>query len=227
MSRALLAQMAELQSKAAQQEPCKSSSKTLALPPSRVSQSFGDDLESLFYVFAYVCIKYAGPNGKEHQESVPDSLPDSWSNLDLDVCKLRKVYFFTVSTEEARLEKQFHPYFAKLIPLAKEWRAILRDNMETRVTFDSVIGLLQHHLATLQDDEERSSTNKDLREAAKELTHRMNKRVAEAGWSIAVSSPKLAKRKKHEAGVSRSDSDTSVTHVTVESEGSDKIYDVD
>lgn len=227
MSRALLAQMAELQSKAAQQEPRKSSSKTLALPPSRVSQSFGDDLESLFYVFAYVCIKYAGPNGKECQESVPDSLPDSWSNLDLDVCKLRKVYFFAVSTEEARLEKQFHPYFAKLIPLAKEWRAILRDNMETRVTFDSVIGLLQRHLATLQDDEERSSTNKDLREAAKELTRHMNKRAAEAGWSIAVSSPKLAKRKKHEAGVSGSDSDTSVTHATVESEGSDKIYDVD
>ncbi|KAG1849012.1 hypothetical protein F4604DRAFT_1935094 [Suillus subluteus] len=227
MSHMLLAQMAKLQSKAAQQEPHKSSSKTLVLPPFRVSQSFGDDLESLFYVFAYVCIKYGGPNGRECQESVPDSLLDSWLNLDLDVCKLRKVYFFTVSMEEACLEKQFHPCFAKLIPLVKEWRAILRDNMEAQVIFDSVIGLLEHHLATLQDDEERSSTNKDLREAAKELTRCMNKRTAEVGWSIAVSSPKLAKRKKHEAGVSGSDSDTLVTHATMESEGSDKIYDVD
>ncbi|KAG2747818.1 hypothetical protein P692DRAFT_20875149 [Suillus brevipes Sb2] len=131
MSHPLLAQMAELQSKAAQQEPRKSSSKTLALPPSHVSQSFGDDLESLFYVFAYVCIKYSGPNGRKHQESVPDSLLDSWLNLNLDTCKLRKVYFFAVSMEEAHLERQFHPYFTKLIPLAKEWRAILRDNMET------------------------------------------------------------------------------------------------
>ncbi|KAG0692147.1 hypothetical protein DFH29DRAFT_882976 [Suillus ampliporus] len=121
MSRALLAQMAELQTKVTQQEACKSSSKNLALPPSRVSQSFADDLESLFYVFTYVCIKYSGPNDEERQEPVPDSLPDSWSTLDLEVCKLRKVYFFAVSLEEARLEKQFHPYFEKLVPLAKEW----------------------------------------------------------------------------------------------------------
>ncbi|KAG1767587.1 hypothetical protein EV702DRAFT_1203622 [Suillus placidus] len=219
ISCALLAQMAELQTKARQQEAHKSSSKTLALPPSRISQSFGDDLESLFYVFAYVCIKYSGPNGREHQESVPDSLLDSWLTLDLDVCKLRKVYFFAVSTEEARLEKQFHPYFAKLDPLVKEWRVILRDNMETQVTFDNVIGLLEHHLATLQDDEEHSSTNKNLRKSAEELTHHMTKQAAEAGWSTSISSPKLAKWKK-EAGVSGSDSDTSVTHVTVESEGS-------
>jgi hypothetical protein len=219
--------MAELQSKAAQQKLHKSSSKTLALPPSHVSQSFGDDLESLFYVFAYVCIKYSGPNGRKHQESVPDSLLDSWLNLNLDTCKLRKVYFFAVSMEEAHLERQFHPYFTKLIPLAKEWRAILRDNMETWVTFDGVIELLEHHLATLQDDEERSTTTKDLKKAAEELTHCINKCTAEAGWSIAVSSPKLAKQKKHEAGVSGSDSDTLVTHVTVESEGSDNIYDFD
>ncbi|KAG0692376.1 hypothetical protein DFH29DRAFT_882564 [Suillus ampliporus] len=79
----LLAQMAELQTKVTQQEACKSSSKTLALPPSHVSQSFVDDLESLFYVFTYVCIQYSSPNSEERLEPVPDSLPDSWSTLDL------------------------------------------------------------------------------------------------------------------------------------------------
>ncbi|KAG1895809.1 kinase-like domain-containing protein [Suillus fuscotomentosus] len=120
MSRALLAQMAELQGKATLQEAQKSSSKTLALPPSRVSQSFGDDLKSLFYVFTYICIKYSGPNGKECKESIHNSLLDSWSTLNLDDCKLRKVYFFAVSSEEACLERQIHPYFAKLIPLVKD-----------------------------------------------------------------------------------------------------------
>jgi hypothetical protein len=38
-------------------------------------------IKSIFYVFAYICIKYSGPNSKEHQESIPDPLPDSWSNL--------------------------------------------------------------------------------------------------------------------------------------------------
>ncbi|KAG2134507.1 hypothetical protein DEU56DRAFT_913695 [Suillus clintonianus] len=230
MSRALLAQMAELQAKAAQQEARKSSSKTLALPPSRVTQSFADDLESLFYVFVYVCIKYSGPNDQERQEPVPDSLPDSWSSLDLDVCKLRKVFFFAVSTEEARLEKQFHPYFEKLIPLAKEWCSILKDNMEIRITFERVVELLERHLATLQDDEERSSTTEKLRRSAEELTRRLNKRAAEAGESTSgsssSSSPQSAKRKKHEERDPASDSDTgSVAHATVESEDSDWIYE--
>ncbi|KAG2073308.1 hypothetical protein BDR04DRAFT_1116446 [Suillus decipiens] len=189
MSCTLLAQMAELQAKATLQEAQKSSSKTLALLSSCVSQSFGDDLKSLFYVFTYICIKYSSSNGEECKESIHDSLPDSWSTLNLDGCKLRKVYFFAVSSEEACLKRQFHPYFAKLIPLAKEWQAILRDNMKTRITFDSIINLLEHHLATLQDDKEHSSINKDLRKSAEELTCHMKN----------ISLPQLAKWKRCEA----------------------------
>ncbi|KAG1769234.1 hypothetical protein EDD22DRAFT_843729 [Suillus occidentalis] len=161
MSHVLLAQMAELQTKATQQEVHKSSSKTLVLLPSHISQSFGDDLKSLFYV-----------------------------------------YFFAVSMEEAHLGKQFHPYFTKLIPLVKERRVILRDNMEMRVTFDSVIGLLECHLATLQDDEEHFFTNENLRKSAEELTQHLKKWAAEVGWSTSISSPQSAKQKKHEASSS-------------------------
>ncbi|KAG1904222.1 uncharacterized protein F5891DRAFT_1184414 [Suillus fuscotomentosus] len=201
MSCALLAQMAELQAKATQQEARKSSSKTLVFPPSWVSQSFGDDLESLFFTFS------------------PISVSNSWSNLNLDVCKLRKVYFFAVSSEEAHLEKQFHPYFAKLIPLAKEWRAILKDNMEARVTFDSIIDLLEHHITTLEDDEERTSTNENLKKSAAEITKCLKKRQAEGGSMEPESVPQLAKHKKHETA--DGDSASEVTQATMDSDGLD------
>ncbi|KAG2118252.1 hypothetical protein BD769DRAFT_1672367 [Suillus cothurnatus] len=99
----------------------------------------------------------------------------------LDVCKLRKVYFFAVSSEEAHLEKQFHPYFAKLIPLAKEWWAILKDNMEAQVTFDIIISLLECPIATLEDDEEHSSTTENLKKSAAEITKHLKKQQAEGG----------------------------------------------
>ncbi|KAG1897424.1 uncharacterized protein F5891DRAFT_1191869 [Suillus fuscotomentosus] len=182
MSRALLAQMAELQAKATQQEARKSSSKTLVFPPSWVSQSFGDDLESLFYVFAYICIKYSGPNGKERQESIPDSLPDS--------CVIRG----------GPSRKTIPPILCKTYPpCEKEWWAILKDNMEARVTFDSIIDLLKHHIATLEDDEERASTNENLKKSAAEITKHLKKRQAEGGSMEPESVPQLAKRKKHEA----------------------------
>ncbi|KAG1796319.1 uncharacterized protein HD556DRAFT_1441626 [Suillus plorans] len=252
-------------------------------------KALGMTLNPFFYVFAYFCIKYSGPNCKEPQESIADSLPDSWSNINLDVCKLRKVYFFAVSLEEACLANQFHPYFAKLIPLAKEWRAILKDNMEarcrdshlsmsdiqpsypfnslpvsahirrtshsrsraralcTRLTRTShtisrssrarpyrpsihplslliycVIDLPGRHITTLEDNEERSSTNENLKKSAAEFTKHLKKWQAEGGSMEPESVPQLAKWKKHEAADSGSASE--VTWATMDSDGSDQIY---
>lgn len=81
MSHRLLTQVADLQAQATKQQSRKSSSNTPALPISRVSQSYADDLKSLFYVFIYICIKYSGPHGEECQEPAKDPpheiLPDS------------------------------------------------------------------------------------------------------------------------------------------------------
>jgi hypothetical protein len=52
----------------------KSSSDSKALPVSYVLQTFSDDLESLFVVFTWVCIKFCGPNGMVHKECSPNLL---------------------------------------------------------------------------------------------------------------------------------------------------------
>ncbi|KAG1883166.1 hypothetical protein F4604DRAFT_1921073 [Suillus subluteus] len=196
MSCRLLAQVVDLQAQAAKQQSRKSSSNTPALPISRVSQSYADNLKSLFYVFIYTCIKYSGTHGKEHQEPANDLphdiLPDSWMTLDLDVCKLRKVYCFAVSSEEAHIVNQFHPYFADLIPLAKEWRTLLKDNMEIQVTFDSVLDVLERHLVALLEDVSLfSSTKENLKKFAVNLDDRVrhSKHIAEWESSIQAASP--------------------------------------
>jgi hypothetical protein len=119
-------------------------------------------------VFVYICIKYSSPHSQEHQEPVNDSphaiLPNSWATLNLEDCKLRKVYFFVVSLEEAHITNQFHLYFADLIPLAKTWHILLKDNMDMCVTFDTILDMLEHHLVTLLENISLfSSTKEDLR----------------------------------------------------------------
>jgi hypothetical protein len=194
MSRGLLSQVAALQVNG--EPPRKSSSQSSALPPSHVLQSYADDLESLFYVFIWICIKYSGPHGMERKDCRRNWLPNNWANMSLEMCNLKKVYFFAVAAEEARLETEFHPYFAKLIPLAKEWRAVLKDNMENGVTFDSILGLLERHLATLPDDEEISSTKEKLRKSATNLNVYLKKRAhsAEVDSSIPMQGVKRKKR---------------------------------
>ncbi|KAG2131343.1 hypothetical protein DEU56DRAFT_757595 [Suillus clintonianus] len=172
MSCALLIQLAELQANTAQQEARKSLSKTLVLPPSCISQSYVDDLN--------------GPKGKERQESVPNLLPDSWSNLNLE-----------------------------------EWQAILKDNMETPITFNSIINLLEHHLAALQDDEERSYANENLKKSAEKL-NRCMKWVAEVGPST-TSIPQSAKQKKHKADhlIQKLENDSGDSAAMMDSDDSD------
>ncbi|KAG2095260.1 uncharacterized protein F5147DRAFT_778703 [Suillus discolor] len=67
----------------------KSSSDSKALPVSYVLQTFSDDLESLFVVFTWVCIKFCGPNGM--------------------------ITFFANPTDGKCLIDKFHPYFNPLI----------------------------------------------------------------------------------------------------------------
>jgi hypothetical protein len=138
------------------------------------------------------------------------------------VYKLRKVYFFAVSSEEAHLEKQFHLYFAKLIPFAKEWWAILKNNIEAQVTFDIIISLLECPIATLEDDEEHSSTTENLKKSAAEITKHLKKQQAEGGSMEPESVPQISKHKKHKAA--DGDSASKVTQAMMDSDGSDQIY---
>ncbi|KAG1791773.1 uncharacterized protein HD556DRAFT_1445132 [Suillus plorans] len=211
MSCRLLAQVVYLQAQATKQQSRKSSSNTPMLPISRVSQSYADDLESLFYMFIYICIKYSSPHGEERQEPAKDPpheiLPDSWMTLDLNACKLKKVYFLAVSSEEACIINQSHPYFANLIPLVKEWCTLLKYNMEIQVTFDSILDMLEHHLAALPEGISLfSSTKENLKKFAVGLNDLVKhlKHIAKRESSIRTESPismHLAnlKRKRAEA----------------------------
>ncbi|KAG1836837.1 hypothetical protein DFJ58DRAFT_734721 [Suillus subalutaceus] len=148
----------------------KTSSDSLALPVSHVVQGYSDDLESLFFIFAWVCIKFCGPNGTVRQERMPNSLLDRWTSLDLASCAAFKITFFANPLDEQRLINEFHPYFKPLIPLAKDWCAALKDNME------------------LSDDEELQSTVTMLKKTATALTSSL-KRVA----SLSLPMPKRRK----------------------------------
>jgi hypothetical protein len=131
----------------------------------------------------------------ERKDSSGNWLPNNWANMNLELCKFQKVYFFAVAAEEARFEAEFHPYFAKLIPLAKEWRAALKDNMDNEVTFNSILGLLERHLATLPDDEEISSTKEKLKKSATKLNVYLRKRAfAEVDSFISMQGGKRKKR---------------------------------
>ncbi|KAG1890633.1 uncharacterized protein F5891DRAFT_1197910 [Suillus fuscotomentosus] len=185
----------------------KSSSDSKALPVSYVLQTFSDDLESLLFVFTWVCIKFCGPNGMVRKECSPNSLLNRWTNLDLASCATFKITFFANPTDGKHLIDEFHPYFNPLIPLAIEWRRVLVDNMIHPVTFDTILGVLNSHLDKLPDDEELVSTVNMLMNDAVILTCRVKgKQIASESFSVAATTPK---RQKSHHGDTESDSSAS------------------
>ncbi|KAG2115473.1 hypothetical protein DEU56DRAFT_761666 [Suillus clintonianus] len=200
MSRGLLNQVAILQQQANSQSQSvkkpitpKSSSDSLSLPISFVVQGYADDLESLFFVFAWVCIKFSGPNGMV-REPLPNSLLDLWTSLDLASCTAFKITFFANPADEKCLTDEFHPYFKDLIPLATQWCRALVDNMIHPVTFSTILGILNSHLDKLSNDEELASTMSMLRGDAVILAdHVKGKQVASKSFSETVVQPKRQK----------------------------------
>ncbi|KAG2105834.1 uncharacterized protein F5147DRAFT_654076 [Suillus discolor] len=99
--------------------------------------------------------------------------------------------FFVTKKEERCLVDKIHPYFKDLIPLTKEWRTALKDNMENPVFFSTILTLLNTHLDRLPDDEDLVSTVKTLKQSAAILTDRVKKRVASQSFPM-----ELPKRRK-------------------------------
>ncbi|KAG1899633.1 uncharacterized protein F5891DRAFT_1189442 [Suillus fuscotomentosus] len=185
----------------------KSSSDSKALPVSYVLQTFSDDLESLFFVFAWACIKFCGPNSMVHKECSPNSLLNQWTNLDLGSCATFKITFFANPTDGKHLIDEFHPYFNPLIPLTIEWCRVLVDNMIHPVTFDTILGVLNSHLDKLPDDEELVSTVNMFMNDAVILTCRVKgKQIASESFSVAATTPK---QQKSRHGDTESDSSAS------------------
>ncbi|KAG1889111.1 uncharacterized protein F5891DRAFT_1198687 [Suillus fuscotomentosus] len=213
MSCRLLSQVALLQQQAKAEaenkklsKTCKSKSKqtlktpqtssySLALPVSHVIQGYSDDLESLFFTFTWVCIKFSGPNGAVHQERMSNSLLNRLTNLDLASSTAFKITFFANPLDEERLLNEFHPYFKPLLPLAKDWCAALKDNMVHPITFDTILHILNSHLDQLPDDEELQSTMAMLMKSSTILNSTPNLKCA-ASISLQPKGPGTLKQKK-------------------------------
>ncbi|KAG1781323.1 hypothetical protein EV702DRAFT_1193504 [Suillus placidus] len=150
----------------------KTSSDSLALPISRVVQSYSDDLKSLFsYSLGFAS---------------NSAIPMAWS-----VRSTILISFFANPLDDERLISEFHLYFKLLIPLTTDWCTALRDNMVHPVTFDTILRVLNSHLNKLPDDEELQSTVTMLKKSATALNDMNLKRVA--SLSLPMGSPKRKK----------------------------------
>ncbi|KAG1737280.1 hypothetical protein EDB19DRAFT_1909804 [Suillus lakei] len=127
-----------------------------------VKQDYSDDLESLFYVFSWICIGYSGPLGVEHHLNTSKAwLPHAWSNRDIRGCFENKVAFYTVGDGKTALQTQFDDYFKDLVPLALEWMDLLRLNFPVQIgsvdgqalhrpiEFDALLKILDKHITKL------------------------------------------------------------------------------
>ncbi|KAG1890837.1 hypothetical protein F4604DRAFT_1949197 [Suillus subluteus] len=182
LSRSILGQLAVWDKYSRNSRHFKEASDSQAISVGSIKQDFTDDLESLFYVFMWICIMFSGPLGMKRKVTLEeDWLPYEWSRVSLRLCQNAKgMYFLNISD----LLQQFDPYFAPLLPLARDWTDLLRYNFPSTtaegkitehkpVTFDNVIELLEKHLALLPDDElsperlfRQMVTNKNIQDVA-------------------------------------------------------------
>ncbi|KAG1830052.1 hypothetical protein DFJ58DRAFT_737130 [Suillus subalutaceus] len=165
MSVHALTEMAQIQYTQSQMEgtQLKTASSFKPIQIGRVEHTFLDDLESLFYVFAWVCIMFKGPAGAVRRlddtadrpvRKVTPWLPHKWngSPLDAHACAYKKFFFVQHPTGKARLREQFAPYFQDLIPLAEEWYELVKQG-NTSTYFNDITALLNKHLDILANDE--------------------------------------------------------------------------
>ncbi|KAJ7177924.1 hypothetical protein C8R46DRAFT_1346203 [Mycena filopes] len=115
------------------------------------------DLESLLYVFIWICIHYAGPNNSERQNfDIHDSPLKGWvegpTYEDIGLTKYSSMS--APKFWERNVLRSFAPYFEPLKPCASAWRELFAND-----TLDhaAVLNVLQDALSTLEDPEQWSA----------------------------------------------------------------------
>ncbi|KAG2746668.1 hypothetical protein P692DRAFT_201806973 [Suillus brevipes Sb2] len=129
----------------------------------KIRHTYHDDLESMFYVFGWICIMFKGPMGEERCLEDVDRDPDNmemwlterWHGTPDEVRQKAeaKHYFFQGDSMKACIGEQFAPYFQKLVPLAEEWYDLMREK-RMKVKFDEVVSLFDKHINALPDEED-------------------------------------------------------------------------
>jgi hypothetical protein len=144
-----------------------------------IRHTYHDDLESMFYVFAWICIMFQGPMGEDRcLEDVVDRdpdkmemwLPERWHGTPAEVTQKAeaKHYFFMGDSMKACIGEQFAPYFKGLVPLAEEWYDLMKTK-KMKVEFDEVISLFNKHIDDLPDEDDNPE---ELSRKAKRLDDR-------------------------------------------------------
>ncbi|KAG0698028.1 hypothetical protein DFH29DRAFT_1003247 [Suillus ampliporus] len=151
MSRALLLQLHLCDPDGADERKKASDSKPNPAP--LIKHTYQDDLESMFYIFIWICIKFRGPLGmKRILKQGPNWIPDQWSADKFKLCcDAKTTFFWHMEHYVKELTEQFHPYFKKLLPVTLEWYHLMREL--SKVTFNDVIGMLEQHISILPIDE--------------------------------------------------------------------------
>ncbi|KAG2073874.1 hypothetical protein BDR04DRAFT_1115988 [Suillus decipiens] len=176
MSCRLLSQVALLQQEAKVEAENKKLSKTRKskLKKTSAPKTPKTSLDSLALPISHS----SSPNGAVCQEHMSNSLLNHWTNLDLALCAVFKITFFTNPLDEGHLLDKFHPYFKPLLPLEKDWCAALKDNMVQPITFDTILHILNSHLDQLPGDEELQSSMAMLKKSSTVLNSTPNLKCA-------------------------------------------------
>ncbi|KAG2114206.1 uncharacterized protein F5147DRAFT_650015 [Suillus discolor] len=142
----------------------------------KLRHTYHNDLESVFYVFAWICIMFKGPCGQErHLEDVNSDfkradiwLPQQWHGPPENASAIAASKYFFFFKRTLCIAKQFDPYFKDLVPLAEEWAEIIKQK-DMKMEFDDISSLLDKHLARLPDNE----TSLDFQTSSNKLAKRM------------------------------------------------------
>jgi hypothetical protein len=142
----------------------------------KLRHTYHNDLESVFYVFAWICIMFKGPCGQErHLEDVNSDfkradiwLPQQWHGPPENASAIAASKYFFFFKRTSCIAEQFDPYFKDLVPLAEEWAEIIKQK-DMKMEFDDISSLLDKHLARLPDNE----TSLDFQTSSNKLAKRM------------------------------------------------------
>lgn len=130
----------------------KGASSSRPYPPPLIKHCYQDDLESMFYIFIWICIKFRGPLGMKCVLNKSHNwIPHEWSSEFKTCCDSKTSFFFHNDYYVKELTGQIHPYFKNLIPVVLEWYYLMRNPKD--VHFNDVITLLNKHLEDLPRNE--------------------------------------------------------------------------
>ena len=126
-----------------------------------VRHTYADDIESLFYTFIWIIIRYNGPLGRERPDSTTftydRSILSAWTEQALDDLghALDSKIAFLVDPAALLLRHEISPYFVDLFDLADSWRRLHSKAHYTgsSIGFDEVAAVLDNFIATMSNDE--------------------------------------------------------------------------